>query len=97
MRSHCIFIACLVFFAFCSLAQSEFSQGPNKCCFSFSNVRIPLKQVDSYHTTHLECHRSGVIFITKAPKEICANPSNKWVQRLMNLVDARNMKDMDSE
>ncbi|KAF4099740.1 C-C motif chemokine 3-like [Onychostoma macrolepis] len=94
MRPHCIFIACLVLFAFCSLAQSEFSQGPEKCCFSFSNVKIPVKQVESHHTTHLECHRSGVIVITKAQKEICVDPSERWVQRLINLVGARNMKEM---
>uniref|UniRef100_A0A9J7YH04 C-C motif chemokine n=1 Tax=Cyprinus carpio carpio TaxID=630221 RepID=A0A9J7YH04_CYPCA len=89
MRPYCVFIACLVLFAFCSLAQSEFSQGPDKCCFSFSNVKIPVKQVESYHTTHLECHRTGVIFITKAQREICADPTERWVQRLMNLVDLR--------
>ncbi|XP_058610931.1 C-C motif chemokine 8-like [Onychostoma macrolepis] len=94
MRSYCIFIVCLVLFTFCSLTQSEFNQFPDKCCFSFSNVKIPVKQVESHHTTHLECHRSGVMFITKAQKEICVDPSERWVQRLINLVDARNMKEM---
>ncbi|XP_067274760.1 C-C motif chemokine 13-like [Pseudorasbora parva] len=93
MKPHCISIACLVLFAFCSLARSEFSQGPDKCCFSFSNVKIPVKQVESYHITHLECHRSGIIFITKAQREICADLTEKWVQRLKDLVDRRTLKD----
>jgi len=46
-------------FFFSSLFLPAVSQGPDKCCFSFSNVRIPVKQVVSIHTTHLECHRSG--------------------------------------
>uniref|UniRef100_A0A671NYH0 Chemokine interleukin-8-like domain-containing protein n=1 Tax=Sinocyclocheilus anshuiensis TaxID=1608454 RepID=A0A671NYH0_9TELE len=64
------------------------------CCFSFSNIKIPIKQVESHHTTHLECHRSGIIVITKAQREICVDPTERWVQRLINLVDARNMKEI---
>nr|XP_055043068.1 C-C motif chemokine 4-like [Misgurnus anguillicaudatus] len=87
MRLHCIFIACFVLFACCSLANSEYSQGPDKCCFSFSNVKIPVKQVVGYHTTHSECHMSGIIFIMKSGKEICADLNERWVQRLKNRVD----------
>ncbi|XP_073688532.1 C-C motif chemokine 3-like [Garra rufa] len=94
MRPSCIFIACLMLFAFCSLASSQFSQGPDKCCFSFSNVKIPVKMVESYHTTHFECHRNGVIVITKAQREICVDPTEKWVQRLKNLLNAENVKEM---
>ncbi|XP_055042129.2 C-C motif chemokine 14 [Misgurnus anguillicaudatus] len=97
MKLHCIFIACLVLVALCSLANSEFIQGPDKCCFSYSNVRIPLKQVVSYHTTHLECHRSGIVFVTNAGNEICTNPNERWVQRLVNLVDARNLKEISDD
>uniref|UniRef100_A0A8C2BYQ0 C-C motif chemokine n=1 Tax=Cyprinus carpio TaxID=7962 RepID=A0A8C2BYQ0_CYPCA len=87
MRPYCVFIACLVLFAFCSLAQ--INQVPNKCCYSFANVKIPVKQVESYYTTHPECHRTSVIFITKAQREMCTDPTESWVQRLMNLVDVR--------
>ncbi|KAG1963526.1 C-C motif chemokine 3-like [Pimephales promelas] len=97
MSPHCIFIACLVLFACCSLARSEFSQGPDKCCFSFSNVRIPVKQVVSIHTTHHECHRNGIIVITKDQREICANPIEKWVDRLKKLVDTRTFRNIESE
>ncbi|XP_051952536.1 C-C motif chemokine 3-like [Xyrauchen texanus] len=97
MRTYCIFITCLVLFAICSFTRSEWSNGPDVCCFSFSNVRIPVMQVESYHTTHLECHRIGIVFITKTSKEICADPSEKWVQRLKNLVDARTLKAMATE
>nr|XP_055042132.1 C-C motif chemokine 14-like [Misgurnus anguillicaudatus] len=97
MKLHCIFIACFVLFALCSLASSQNSQGPNKCCFSYSNVRIPLKAVNGYFTTHLECHRSGIVFITKAGNEICTNFNERWVQRLKNMVDARNLKETSDD
>ncbi|XP_073672399.1 C-C motif chemokine 18-like [Paramisgurnus dabryanus] len=87
MKLHCIFLACLVLFSCCSLANSEYSQGPDKCCFAFSNMKIPLKQVVGYHTTHFQCDRSGIIFIMKSGKKICADLNEKWVQRLKNLVD----------
>ncbi|XP_016403616.1 C-C motif chemokine 2-like, partial [Sinocyclocheilus rhinocerous] len=64
-------------------------QGLDKCCFSFYNAKIPVKQIESYHTTHLECHRTGIIFITKAQREICADPTERWVQMAMNMVDLR--------
>ncbi|XDV48308.1 hypothetical protein PO909_017745 [Leuciscus waleckii] len=86
MRPHCIFIACRVLFACCSLDR-QFSQGPDKCCFSFSSIKILVKQVESHHVTHYECHRDGIIFITKDQREICADPRERWVQRLKNLVD----------
>uniref|UniRef100_A0A8C2BYE1 Chemokine interleukin-8-like domain-containing protein n=1 Tax=Cyprinus carpio TaxID=7962 RepID=A0A8C2BYE1_CYPCA len=85
MRPYCIFITCLVLFTFCSLTQSEFSQGPDKCCFSYTNVQIPVKQIVSYHITRPECHKCGIIIITKNQREICADPTERWVKRLMNL------------
>nr|XP_055041577.1 C-C motif chemokine 3-like [Misgurnus anguillicaudatus] len=90
MRIHCIFIACLALFALCSLvASTQNAQGPDKCCFSFTNVRIPVKQVVGYHTTHFECHMSGIIFIMKSGNEICADLNERWVQKLKSRVNAR--------
>nr|AAI50346.1 Zgc:171266 protein [Danio rerio] len=95
MRPSCIFIACLVLVAFCSVDGSDFSQNPDKCCFSFSTIKIPVKQVQSYHTAHFQCQKNGIIFVTEQ-KEICADPTERWVQRLMNLVDARLVKDTEA-
>ncbi|XDV41464.1 hypothetical protein PO909_010335 [Leuciscus waleckii] len=88
MRPRCNFI-CLVLFTFCPLARVF--GFPDVCCFSFSNVRIPVKQVESYYITHPVCTRTAIIFITKAQREICADPTERWVQRLKKLVDARKL------
>lgn len=36
-------------------------------------------------------------FITKAGNEICADPNERWVQRLKNLVDARTLKETSED
>ncbi|XP_056336594.1 C-C motif chemokine 13-like [Danio aesculapii] len=87
MRPSCIFIICLVFFAFCSLAQRFNFNG--KCCYSFSNLKIRANLVESYQATDFHCARNAIIFVTDRQKEICADPADEWVQRLMKLVDAR--------
>nr|XP_055041576.1 C-C motif chemokine 3-like [Misgurnus anguillicaudatus] len=97
MRIQCIFIACTLVFALsCSQAQSN-AQRPNKCCFSYSNLRIPVKLIVGYYTTHFECHRSGIIFILISGNEICADLNQRWVQKLKNLVDARALEEMTED
>uniref|UniRef100_A0A672RWK7 Chemokine interleukin-8-like domain-containing protein n=1 Tax=Sinocyclocheilus grahami TaxID=75366 RepID=A0A672RWK7_SINGR len=44
---------------------------PDKCCFSFSNLEIPEREVESYYMTNLECPRHGIIFITN--RKVCAD------------------------
>uniref|UniRef100_A0A673LME4 Chemokine interleukin-8-like domain-containing protein n=1 Tax=Sinocyclocheilus rhinocerous TaxID=307959 RepID=A0A673LME4_9TELE len=78
---YCILISCLVLFTFCSLAQN-----PDKCCFSFSNLEIPEREVESY-MTNLECPRHGIM-------EMCVDSSELWDLRLKNLVDTRSLKDI---
>ncbi|XP_073672439.1 C-C motif chemokine 3-like 1 [Paramisgurnus dabryanus] len=87
-------VACFVLFAISSLTSSVAPQGPDKCCFSFSNVRIPVKQIVGYHITHDQCHKDGIFFIMKSGNEICADLNERWVQRLKKLVDARDLIDM---
>ncbi|TRY98119.1 hypothetical protein DNTS_028481 [Danionella cerebrum] len=91
MKLIIIFLGCLVL---CTQHLMAWTQSPDKCCFSFSNVRIPLKQVESYHTTHLQCNTKGIIFTTKTKGEVCANPSEKWVERLQKLLVEQNIRDM---
>nr|XP_055041575.1 C-C motif chemokine 3-like [Misgurnus anguillicaudatus] len=95
MRIHCIFIACLALFALCTLASSQRAKGPDKCCFSYSNIRIPLNLVVGHQTTVFGCPNEGIIFFMKEGKEICGNPNERWVQRLKKLVDARTLTDIE--
>ncbi|XP_055041572.2 C-C motif chemokine 13-like isoform X1 [Misgurnus anguillicaudatus] len=94
MRIHCIFIACLALFALYSVANSEYANGPDKCCFSYSNMRIPVKQIVGYQTTVPACINKGIIFFMQSGNEICADPNERWAKRMKKLVDARTPTNM---
>ncbi|KAM6463813.1 C-C motif chemokine 3-like [Liasis olivaceus] len=53
---------------------------PRYCCFDFTDRPLPLKILKSFYYTNSNCSKPGVIFITKQNREICADPSEKWVQ-----------------
>ncbi|KAF4012067.1 hypothetical protein G4228_004073 [Cervus hanglu yarkandensis] len=53
---------------------------PTDCCFSFVSRQIPRKLVDDYYETSSQCSQPGVIFKTKRGRQVCADPSEDWVQ-----------------
>ncbi|KAL1287702.1 CCL18 [Ovibos moschatus] len=53
---------------------------PTACCFSFVSRQIPRKFVDDYYETSSQCSKPGVIFKTKRGRQVCADPSEDWVQ-----------------
>ncbi|KAM9746799.1 C-C motif chemokine 3-like [Dama dama] len=53
---------------------------PTACCFSFVSRQIPRKFVDDYYETSSQCSQPGVIFKTKRGRQVCADPSEDWVQ-----------------
>ncbi|XP_032473054.1 C-C motif chemokine 8-like [Phocoena sinus] len=76
------------------LAQSEcFSDSvstPITCCFIVISKKIPFKKLDSYtRITNSRCPQEAVIFKTKADKEVCADPKQKWVQNSIKLLDRK--------
>ncbi|XP_072552057.1 C-C motif chemokine 4-like [Salminus brasiliensis] len=89
MKPYCIATIGLLLFAFCTLTLSQNSHGPEKCCFSYINAKIPVAIVERYETTSPACKMPAVIFHTERQLERCANPSEKWVQRLMGIVKNR--------
>uniref|UniRef100_A0A8B9X851 C-C motif chemokine n=1 Tax=Bos mutus grunniens TaxID=30521 RepID=A0A8B9X851_BOSMU len=53
---------------------------PTDCCFSFVSRQIPRKFVDDYYETSSQCSKPGIIFKTKRGRQVCADPSEDWVQ-----------------
>ncbi|XP_057571911.1 C-C motif chemokine 3-like [Hippopotamus amphibius kiboko] len=53
---------------------------PTSCCFSYISRPIPRKFVNDYYETSSQCSKPGVIFQTKRGREVCADPSEDWVQ-----------------
>uniref|UniRef100_A0AAR2J4R2 C-C motif chemokine n=1 Tax=Pygocentrus nattereri TaxID=42514 RepID=A0AAR2J4R2_PYGNA len=59
--------------------------GPQKCCFSYTKTKIPVAMVMHFEMTSPACNKPGVIFHTTKQIEKCADPEEKWVQRLINI------------
>ncbi|XP_051848411.1 C-C motif chemokine 3-like isoform X1 [Antechinus flavipes] len=71
---------------------------PQSCCHSYSLRKIPYKIVTDFYETSSLCHKPGVIFITQKGFQICANPSNEWVQKYMfKLKQKKNIEDDNSQ
>ncbi|XP_054989898.1 uncharacterized protein LOC101547315 isoform X1 [Sorex araneus] len=66
-------------------ASSQQNRGgpyqPTECCFKFATRVLPLRLIDTFYKTSSQCARPGIIFITKRGNLICANPSDRWVQK----------------
>nr|P49873.1 RecName: Full=C-C motif chemokine 8; AltName: Full=Monocyte chemoattractant protein 2; AltName: Full=Monocyte chemotactic protein 2; Short=MCP-2; AltName: Full=Small-inducible cytokine A8; Flags: Precursor [Sus scrofa]ACN22077.1 chemokine (C-C motif) ligand 8 [Sus scrofa]CAA88371.1 monocyte chemoattractant protein 2 [Sus sp.] len=72
------------------LAQPDSVSIPITCCFGLVNGKIPFKKLESYtRITNSQCPQEAVIFKTKADKEVCADPQQKWVQNSMKLLDQK--------
>ncbi|NXJ69752.1 CCL4 protein, partial [Rostratula benghalensis] len=56
------------------------------CCLSYTSHKIPRKLIQRYYSTSTSCTLPGIVFITKKGRQVCANPSDTWVQSyLQNL------------
>uniref|UniRef100_A0A672H3V4 C-C motif chemokine n=1 Tax=Salarias fasciatus TaxID=181472 RepID=A0A672H3V4_SALFA len=60
---------------------------PDNCCFSHRSRRISRKYIASYIFTDSRCPKPSVILITKKSKEVCVDPSEKWVQDIMDALN----------
>uniref|UniRef100_A0A4W4HMT9 C-C motif chemokine n=1 Tax=Electrophorus electricus TaxID=8005 RepID=A0A4W4HMT9_ELEEL len=86
MKTYCTVVIALLLFAFCSQTLTESNHEPNKCCFSYFKSRIPERVVKNFELTISTCKIPGVILHTNKKLEICANPTQLWVQKLMNVI-----------
>ncbi|XP_043861123.1 C-C motif chemokine 4-like [Dromiciops gliroides] len=75
-------LSILLLIAFSSLASSApmGSDPPISCCFSYVRQQINRKFVADYYETSSLCSQPGVVFQMKKGKQVCANPSETWVQ-----------------
>ncbi|KAF4787418.1 C-C motif chemokine 4 like protein [Turdus rufiventris] len=72
--------------AFCyqTSAAPLASDPPTSCCFTYVARQLPRSFVKDYYETNSQCSQPAVVFITKKGREVCANPSQDWVQQYMN-------------
>ncbi|MBZ3889023.1 C-C motif chemokine 4 [Sciurus carolinensis] len=72
--------------AFCSpvLSAPMGSDPPTACCFSYTLRKLPRNFVTDYFETSSLCSQPAVVFQTKKGRQVCANPSETWVQEYMD-------------
>nr|XP_002800705.2 C-C motif chemokine 3-like 1 [Macaca mulatta] len=57
---------------------------PTSCCFSYISRHIPQNFIADYFETSSQCSKPGVIFLTKRGRQVCADPSEDWVQKYVS-------------
>ncbi|XP_011895427.1 PREDICTED: C-C motif chemokine 4-like [Cercocebus atys] len=60
------------------------SDPPTSCCFSYTVRKLPRNFVVDYYETSSLCSQPAVVFQTKRGKQVCADPSETWVQEYVN-------------
>ncbi|XP_051853564.1 C-C motif chemokine 4-like [Antechinus flavipes] len=83
MKVSVVALSILIVMIFSSLASSipMGSNTPTACCFSHVRQQIPRKFVIDYYKTSSLCSQPAVVFLTKKGREMCADPSDSWVQK----------------
>uniref|UniRef100_G3U0E4 Chemokine interleukin-8-like domain-containing protein n=2 Tax=Loxodonta africana TaxID=9785 RepID=G3U0E4_LOXAF len=56
------------------------ADSPTACCFSYVSRQMKFKSITDYYETNSQCSKPGIIFITKKNQQVCAKPSEAWVQ-----------------
>ncbi|XP_069730121.1 C-C motif chemokine 4-like [Phaenicophaeus curvirostris] len=53
------------------------------CCFSYTHHKLPQKLILRHYSTSTSCTLPAIVFITKRGRQVCANPSDTWVQSFL--------------
>ncbi|XP_036391668.1 chemokine (C-C motif) ligand 35, duplicate 1 [Megalops cyprinoides] len=76
----------------CAVALTEglrMASGPKKCCFQFEERPLPLKRVVGYKMTNPQCTKRAILFKTVTGRQVCARPTDSWVQSHMTYLDEK--------
>ncbi|NXE96667.1 CCL4 protein, partial [Menura novaehollandiae] len=63
------------------------SDPPTSCCFSYTSRQLPRNFVRDYYETNSQCPQPAVVFVTRKGREVCADPSEPWVQEYMTSLE----------
>nr|ACG76387.1 CCL4 [Ctenopharyngodon idella] len=72
----------------CAVSLSEGMRiGPQRCCFSYTDRPLPVKLVADYSMTSQQCTKEAVLFKTVKGRQVCANPADPWVRKLIQKIN----------
>ncbi|XP_059005667.1 C-C motif chemokine 4 [Mustela lutreola] len=78
------FLVLMAAFSTPALSAPMGSDPPTACCFSYTLRKLPRNFVADYFETSSLCSQPAVVFQTKRGRQVCANPSEAWVQEYMD-------------
>ncbi|XP_004704934.2 C-C motif chemokine 17 [Echinops telfairi] len=52
-----------------------------ECCTQYFKGTIPFKKLKSWYRTSPDCPRKAIVFKTVQGRDICSNPTEKWVKK----------------
>ncbi|RVE56114.1 hypothetical protein OJAV_G00232870 [Oryzias javanicus] len=84
-------VAMVTFFLLFSFDAVPASAEVSLCCTSFYPRRIPDNKVKSFKSTSTLCHKRGVIITTTNNRNICLDPSEEWVKKLVKVLPVRHL------
>ncbi|XP_053089737.1 uncharacterized protein LOC128318220 isoform X2 [Pangasianodon hypophthalmus] len=64
------------------------ANGP-QCCSSFRTHPIPVRVIETYKETHMDCTKAGIICTVKSGHRVCTDPGVEWVQQALKRFDQR--------
>lgn len=65
------------------IIHQGFQDTSSDCCFSYA-TQIPCKRFIYYFPTSGGCIKPGIIFISRRGTQVCADPSDRRVQRCLS-------------
>ncbi|XP_028287389.1 C-C motif chemokine 5-like [Parambassis ranga] len=88
MKTLCFSVTLLLFAACCCDAMPQavrkFKTTPELCCFKFSTITIPPKNVSDIFQTHSSCMRKAFIVKTIRGRQFCYSQDFQWAKNLFN-------------
>ncbi|XP_075393750.1 C-C motif chemokine 17 [Tenrec ecaudatus] len=58
-----------------------------ECCMQYIKGTIPFKKLKSWYTTSPDCPRKDIVFKTEQGRDICSNPTEKWVKKAVQYLE----------
>ncbi|KAL7862711.1 hypothetical protein SRHO_G00116950 [Serrasalmus rhombeus] len=77
------------------LSAVTFSEGmrygsaPKTCCFDFTRQPVKLSLVKAYSFTSQQCSKQAVLFMTRKGRQVCARPTDTWVQEYIKVLNSK--------
>ncbi|XP_043961747.1 C-C motif chemokine 4-like [Gambusia affinis] len=92
MKNSAIMATCLLLLSSLALQSYASSFGPDECCFKFFPKRLQKSAVVDFKFTDALCPMEGVLFTMKAGKEICVDPTQQWVKKIIKTKERNQTK-----